>query len=948
MSGRQSNILKPKDERRPRPNRKRKAKNELNALAIAEKQYPSKPKIRRHRLGEEEPDNTRKRRIDDDEDDFAQSKRPRQDDDGSEDGGGSDSDGNEWQIGVVNSDNDSEIDSDDALGESDEEHFEGFAFRGSSHSKRGKQTKTKPKSREAEKQNGNLLDEEFGGLSDEDSEGGEEDEEDDDLGEDAVDLATAWDMNDEESDSETAKKSSKRQKRTLADDDDDLSSGSEEEEDDDDDDDEDEEGSSDLSISDNEAEDNTRGLSKLKKFVNSLEPDSGSRKDADRKKTILPGGDPTEFGLTSTRKLTVADLLPTISDSRMKGALKHMDTDEISTKKSTGIPGKLDAPLPKRQQDRIDRTAAYKQSKEALSKWIETVKTNRRAEHLHFPLPEPDRLQESRIVDSKPRTDLETTIQNILAQSGLAEANGQSAEDRIQEFEELEAKKIPLEEIQERRAELRKARELLFREEVRSKRIKKIKSKSYRRVHRKERERNDLREHEALAAAGVDLEEENREHNDRIRAEARMGSKHRESKYAKSLKQTGRAAWDEDARTEMAELARREEELHRRMEGRRIADENDDEFSESSSSGDDSDSVDGFASDFEERKLKKKLDRLASNGETDADSAAKSGPYANLLSMKFMQQADAARKEANDSEIKKLNRELAGEDPESETEINEPGRQKFGASTAEPSANAPSAPVLREFEEPNSEDDEDTRMNDAGDDVEIRVNAETTQGRKAQRSSLSKNKHTSREPQEKPSPDVEDNPWLSERPQKGRRKKGVPDASAEISLIDNGPSTTTTTTIEAAPRKSAMKEVSVEAKRAPRKQDHSETESDYSEPDEDDEDKMPVLLQNEDLIKKAFAGDQVLETFKKEKQETVKDEDDKVVEDTLPGWGSWAGNGLSKADKKKVKRTFKTVEGIKPEQRKDAKLNRVIINEKTVKKVTFFPYHVLARPVVDI
>lgn len=50
---------------------------------------------------------------------------------------GSDSEGNEWHVGV-GEDEDSEIDSDDAFGESDEERFDGFAFSGSSSNKKSK------------------------------------------------------------------------------------------------------------------------------------------------------------------------------------------------------------------------------------------------------------------------------------------------------------------------------------------------------------------------------------------------------------------------------------------------------------------------------------------------------------------------------------------------------------------------------------------------------------------------------------------------------------------------------------------------------------------------------------------------------------------------------------------------------------------------------------------
>lgn len=59
-----------------------------------------------------------------------------EEDDESEVEYGSDDEGNKWTLGgPVAEEDDSEIDSDEAFGESDEENFEGFAFRGSKSKK---------------------------------------------------------------------------------------------------------------------------------------------------------------------------------------------------------------------------------------------------------------------------------------------------------------------------------------------------------------------------------------------------------------------------------------------------------------------------------------------------------------------------------------------------------------------------------------------------------------------------------------------------------------------------------------------------------------------------------------------------------------------------------------------------------------------------------------------
>ncbi|KAK5678003.1 hypothetical protein LTS12_029434 [Elasticomyces elasticus] len=267
---------------------------------------------------------------------------------------------------------------------------------------------------------------------------------------------------------EEAKEAAAKSKKAAKDDYDEESGSEEDDEDDESSEDED------LSVSDDDADaGNEHGLSKLQDFVNSMEA-SGASKPAKKAGAAQEQNKPTEYGLTSSRKLTVADLLPSVTDSRLKNSLKHIDSAP-SHKQSSGIPGKLDAPAPKRHQDRMDREVAYDKSKETMDRWLETVKANRRAEHLMFPLPDPEAQLVDKLDVAKPQNNLENTVQNILVESGLADAKGKSNEDQVKEFEELQERKLPIEEIRARRAELRRHRDLMFREEVRSKRIKKIK-----------------------------------------------------------------------------------------------------------------------------------------------------------------------------------------------------------------------------------------------------------------------------------------------------------------------------------------------------------------------------------------------------------------------------------------------------------------------------------------
>lgn len=912
MAGRKSNILKSRNDDVPKPKQQRKRGKGLNALAIAEHEFPTKTKIRAHRFGE--VDDFPKRRRNDEEDVEPDTKRRKTDEDAaSEADYGSDSEGHEWKVGQVDSEDDSDIDSDEALGESDEERFEDFTFRGSSSKTN---SKLEPKSKIVRRHKIDLSE---GSGSDVDS--GQEDD-GDDLGEDAVDLATAWDMNgeDDESDEQAASKISRKSEKSqpvneLSDGSgsDSGSYGSSDEEESED---------TDISVSDDEMDEKQDGLSKLQDFVSSLGTNNANSISQQRKAKGQENGAPTEYGLTSTRKLNVSDLLSSVTDSRLKGSLKHLSSTPTAQGAKSSAAGKLTAPLAKRQQDKIDRAAAYEKSKETLNRWIDTVKANREAEHISFPLPDPYEQQVARLGPVDPKTDLESTIKSILVESGLA-TDEKTAEKQFQAAEELETRKMSLEEVRARNLELRKRRDLLFREEVRAKRIKKIKSKSYRRVHRKEREKLEEAERQALIDAGIDPDEQDRELYDRRRAEARMNTKHRDSKWAKSMKETGRTAWDEDARSSMHDMARRDEELQRRIEGRSVKTDGDDYLGSSSSgSEDDHDEWDEDAgSDAEVRILNKDLDAL--HGLDDSEST---GPHSKLMSMSFMQKAEAGRKQQNDEEIRRLRREINGDEDHSEEE--EGGRKKFGVSQPAEKQTLAGSRSKNEFEETVASEDEDlgneTTEATAYDPSSYAKGRSKSKGNAVSRSAKASEYRPAMDESDK---EIE-NPWLVQNTRTNRKRQvNDNDDNINISIGDQEPAEVSNVSKALGgqkPRKASIPK------------SHINTQNNELASDSGDED-APVLLTNHELVKRAFAGDDVVADFEREKQETIEEEGDKVVDNTLPGWGSWTGAGISKKQQKRQKKFLTKVEGIKPEQRKDARLGHVIINEKRMKKVGYIP-----------
>lgn len=884
---------------KPKNARNKSRKRNLEAFSIASHDQPERFKLKRHRLGEVEDDEVgrkRQRTKNEDEDDededgdleeersvHMNASRKGQDDmDLSE---GSDSEGNTWKVGHVDEDDDSDIDSDEAFGESDEERFEGFTFRGSAGGKiqqRGKKLR-KDRGEAAPELD---LDEDTGEDQDEEGE--------DSFGEEGIDLATALDQY-EPSDEDQPPEEGDTGGIFASEDEDEV----EEESD------------------DNEA----AGAARLRDLVSSLPTNEPSSSSRDR--TALNDSAPIDDYAIGSGKLDL-DML-TEGDPEARKQLRQITKASKSSKR--GVPsGVVAVPLPKRQQDRIDRRAANQKAKETLERWVDTVKQNRRAEHLSFPLVDPEAaepLGAKRMLptsQSKPMTDLESTIQGILQESGLATAHGGQDEERIRRFEELEAKKIPLEEIEARRAELRRSRELMFREEARAKRVKKIKSKSYRRVHRKERERISLRDREKN---GFNSEEE-REHNDRRRAEERMGAKHRESKWAKGVKESGRAAWDDDARSGVTEMARRNEELRHRIQGRDVRREDSDPDSDVSLSEEEEEDAELSDEEAEARSIKRRLDKLQTNASAEDNT--------KLGNMAFMQRAEAARKAQNDEDIERMRRELAGEEFSDEQKGGDDalvGRRSFGPTPKNVPQIQPKT-QRGEFEEGFESEQEWNGIDDDEDEAKIVVNGS---GPVKPSSKSTLQSHTARIKGAASSANAtasEDNPFLT-GPPKGRNKRTQESAALIQPTLSLDPAPSKTQ--PAAQQKLAEDN---DGWTVVSYKNGAQDPLDESDASDEEETFQPMLTRQQELIRKGFAGDEAAADFTKEKEATTREDDDQTVSTALPGWGSWTGAGLTKRERAQGKRDqvrgMKKVEGVKPHERKDAKLKNVIISEKRVKK----------------
>jgi U3 small nucleolar RNA-associated protein 14 len=533
-----------------------------------------------------------------------------------------------------------------------------------------------------------------------------------------------------------------------------------------------------------------------------------------------------------------------VKDSELKKSLKLMTKEERATKKL-----KLEVPLARRAQAKIDRTAAYEKTNESLGRWLDTVKAMRRTDtSLVFPLPQHEtglaRHDNSELAPLNQKTagtELESTIMAIMEESGLSlSANPKEQIVMVNEDGQTISRKEMV--LQKRRE-----RDLASREEARAKRIKKIKSKAYHRVHRRQRERDEIKEREIMAASGEIDSEEEREALDRQRATERMGARHRESKWAKQTNKNGRAAWDEDVRTGVTEMARRDQELRRRIEGKSLKNGSDDDSDDSDDSGD---------SDVDERvKLLRKLKDIDATGDS-------SEPMSKLMNMAFMQKSEARRKQANDELIADIRRELASdaEDSGSDHGLEDIGRRIFGQSSDPKNA-------LKLGKTTNKKAKAET-ADQVQEDTSHISEPKASRSKVLSASTLQEYDETA---------GAWSQPVVSGSSKKQRGKKAAAPNTDILELDINSVAV------------SAQPPTPAPGKPKAKKKNITE-QAEYSSDDEDQH--LPVQFHEQELIERAFGGLDVYESeFQAEKDIAIAEEDEKMVETTLPGWGAVSSCG---------------------------------------------------------
>ncbi|NXQ95116.1 UT14A protein, partial [Sagittarius serpentarius] len=254
-------------------------------------------------------------------------------------------------------------------------------------------------------------------------------------------------------------------------------------------------------------------------------------------------------------KLVLSELLQPIRPKSALGGVKK-ELARVKRKKA------VELPLSKEEAERVVREAAYVRTSKDVGKWQQVVLQNRRAEQLVFPLKQEIAtvVPLEQVASAwKARTPLEQEI------FGLLHKTQQPITDPLLTPEETASlQAMSLEEARQRRAELQKARVVQSYYEAKARREKKIKSKKYHRVLKKSKRRKALKEFELLHKSDPEAALARLEELEQLRMQERMSLKHQnKGKWARS--RAVMAKYDLEARQAMQEQLAKSKELMQKV-----------------------------------------------------------------------------------------------------------------------------------------------------------------------------------------------------------------------------------------------------------------------------------------------------------------------------------------------------------------------------------------------
>ncbi|EHB07182.1 U3 small nucleolar RNA-associated protein 14-like protein A [Heterocephalus glaber] len=645
-----------------------------------------------------------------------------------------------------------------------------------------------------------------------------------------------------------------------------------------------------LSVSEDEGDsDRERKHQKLLEAIGSLD-EKNRWKLAERSEASLKILEFTVSSERSEEKLVLSDLLDPVRTSSSLAAMKKQ-LNRVKSRKT------VELPLNKKEVEQIHREVAFNKASQTLSKWDPIVLKNRQAEQLLFPLEK----QQSPFVHIelvfsgyKARTPLEQEIFNLLHK------NKQPVTDPLlSPMEKASLKAMSLEEAKMHRAELQRARALQSYYEARAKREKKIKSKKFHRFVKKEKAKKALKDFDQLWKVNPTVALDELEKTEKARMIERMSLKHQNSgKWAKS--KTNMARYDLEARQAVQKQLAKNKELTEKLQ---VISESEDE--ERGAKEEDPlvpDRVNEIqmCADWPNPWMLRNCNSNEKEGEIQTDPEQLPEPVVR----KFSTSEEDERPEAEEEILLEESEERPS--LRKRFQLNQ-DTEPVGSQETKDSSNQGILSKLRALNQKlNKENHHSKKQTVSQAGTILQGQREECASEKEQYLLLQRpervqileeledlGKEGHFQNKELPRPLLK---WdkmkrnlnnQTDAP-KGQKKEQVIDL--QNFLITKSPS---------------MKSLAIPT---------------AIEELEDEEERN--LKQ---MIKEAFAGDDVIRDFLKEKREAVETNKPKDVDLTLPGWGKWGGVCLKPNAKKRCRFLIKAPEG---PPRKDKNLPNVIINEK--------------------
>ncbi|KAL0614973.1 U3 small nucleolar RNA-associated protein 14-like protein C [Plecturocebus cupreus] len=660
-------------------------------------------------------------------------------------------------------------------------------------------------------------------------------------------------------------------------------------------------------LSENEDEGDNDGERKHQKLLEAIRSLDGKNKQKLTERSEA-GLKVSEFSVSSEgsgEKLVLTDLLEPVKTSSFLATVKK----QLNRVKSKKV---VELPLNKEKIEQIHREVAFSKTSQILSKWDPVVLKNRQAEQLAFPLgkEQPAIAPIEHVLSGwKARTPLEQEIFTLLHK------NKQPVTDPLlTPMEKASLQAMNLEEAKMHRAELQRARALQSYYEAKARREKKIKSKKYHKVVKKGKAKKALKDFEQLQKVNPTPALEELEKMENARMIERMSLKHQSSgKWAKSKAIV--AKYDLEARQAVQEQLAKNKELTEKFQ---VAFE--------------SEEKEGGTEEVEELLVPEVVNEVQKN-------VAGLNPW-------MLRSYTSDTKEV-----------ATQEDPE---QLPEPAAHEVSASEREEKPVAEEEILLRGFEErgsvrKRSELSQDAeaggsqKTKDSGSqEVLSELRALTQKLEKNHQSRKQKASSEGTVPQvqrEEPAPEEKES-LLLQRPERVQTLEELEELEKEDCFQNKGlprpvlerqQSERTPNHWPDAPKEKKKKEQMIDLQNLLTTQSPSMRSL-----------AVPTIEELEDeserdqrqMIKEAFAGDDVIRDFLKEKKEAVEASKPKDVDLILPGWGEWGGVGLKPSAKKRRRFLIKAPEG---PPRKDKNLPNVIINEKrnihaTTHQVRVLPY----------